>query len=1058
MLRTFTDIWRIRLAIGLLGCWALTSSAQDEVRLFQPLVTGLATPGYYLLAPTNNEKLGLVDHGGWVVHRTPVRSALNLQRHPDGTYTYFTPGAGHVRMDSTFTVAIDTIQASDGGTDFHEVKILANGNYLVLGGSRRSVDMSKLVQGGVDTAKVLDAVIEEIEPDGDIVWRWNSKDHTSILDVTRGIDLTASTLDYIHVNSLHVDSDNNILISMRNFDEIGKIDRATGAFKWRLGGSESKNNQFTWLNDTVNGFRGFSHQHSIVRTAPNRIMIMDNGTLKPTEYSRAVEYELNETLKTIRRVWEYRHTPDVFVRVMGSVERLPNGGTLIGWGQNLDRMVLTELDSAGNVVFEMKNATGVNVASYRVGTYPLRMIADKRRVSAPGSYVLRSTDSSTGLTMHVHRVGAPRTVVAERHRMAPMGRTYQGAVPIDVDPVRWTIRHDISSSDSVRLTVALNAVHAVRDPRHALIWHRGRDGEGDLTLLSGAFDPAARSWTFDHALAGEYMVGYLIGTTPVPLSPDSGASNVDVEAPLQWSRSIAADSFTVELDTLPSFIGSPRSFTSMDTSWNPAVLRGAQEYWWRVRAWSNNVAGPWSSVMSFRTTLRRPLILRPLAGQLLVPERFDVAWRSVEHAQSYRVRVALSDRQIIRRTADTSVSVEGIPGDSVLQLDVTAEGASDTSLPMMPVVVRTLPHRPLTIGPSPGTVDVDVDQAVLQWKRISGQGVQVRCTGLDTSVLVVDQTTELDTFLLTNLDRGRLYRWSVRALGRQGASAWTPSRWFATAGPSVHTAAVLIAPTNGQVIERADVTLEWRRTDASTRSLVHVSSDTAFTDPLVDTVIDGVSALRLTDLPTDRQLYWRVYETTDGSTGEWSSAWRFIITGTGLGPIFPAHGAMNVPTLGEVVYTTSARFSEYRVEFFVEGNDTVPDHLFASITDRCRYLGLYPSTWYTWRTVGLRSGGESEVGPTSKFRTSPTLHVEQMWKTSKVTYIHGAIEVTGEVTSMDRCVLMDAIGRSISCPPQTISDGRILFEVPPEASSSVYTAVISRGTKRIASSPLMIMR
>lgn len=1055
MLRTFTDLVHIAAFVGMVMVWPSWLQAQDEARLFDVVVRGNALPGYYLMAPTNNALLGLVDHGGWVLHRSPARSPLNLQRHVDGTYTYFVPLVGHIRMDSTFTTAIDTLQASVGGTDFHECKVLPNGNYLLLAALPRKVDMSRLVQGGFDTATVLDAVIEEQEPDGDVIWRWNSKDHTSILDVTRGIDLKAPSIDYIHVNSLHKDADGNILISMRNFDEIGKIDRATGSFIWRLGGSESKNNQFTWQNDTIDGFRGFSRQHSVVRTAADRILIMDNGGLKPTEYSRAVEYQIDEQAKTVRRVWQYRPTPDIVARVMGSVERLSNGGTLIGWGQNVSRMALTELDSSGNVVYELKNAQGVNVSSYRVGKHPLKMIADRRRLSSPGTYEFRSAGSATGFTARVAHIAAPRTITIEQHLQAPFDRQDANIPPVEVDPVRWTVRHDIASADSVEMLLRLADVPAVRDARRAMVWHRPLDGSGGLTRLAGSFTNG--SWTFNALRAGEYMVGYMVGTIPTPLMPDSGAVRVDPQEPLRWSHAIAADSFTVQIDTLASFIGSPRTRTTTDTSWSASDLRGSQTYWWRVRAWRNGVGGPWSRTMRFRTTLRRPSLILPVADVVLEPEHVTVTWTRVQGAATYHVRVSDGVRVWQQRVSDTTVVFEDLTGDSVLTFSVTSESISDTSLPMSPLSAPSLPHRPLILAPLPGAMEVADRGTVLRWLRPSGSASHVRCMSFSASTLVADDTVTSMDVSLPDLERGRIYTWQARSMGRKGASQWTRQRWFTTAGDVVHSAPVLRAPADQAILETGIVELEWESGINLATAFVQIAMDTTFADPLVDTAVVGANRLAVRALPTDRMLYWRVSETKSGQAGSWSGVWRFMITGRGLGPVYPPNGSMNVPTIGEVVYTTHSRFREYRVEFFVEGNVTAPDHLFASQTDRCRYLGLYPATWYTWRVAGVTNDGEVEVGAASRFRTTPSLSVPDNRRQTTLTYIHGTIEATGEVNQTDACILIDVLGRTHRCQGMLISDEIVRYSVPPEVRSGMYMVVLLDGAKARASAPVLVI-
>ena len=163
------------------------------------------------------------------------------------------------------------------------------------------------------------------------MFEWRSWDHIDLTDSNQ--DLTTQVIDLIHGNAVGLDFDGNLLISSRHLDEVTKINRQTGDIIWRWGG---KRNQFTFVGDN----RRFSHQHDI-RLLPNgHYTLYDNGNGLTPEYSRALEYVLDQTHKTATLVWEYRNTPDVFAWGMGNVQRLPNGNTMIGWGAdrtNLDR-------------------------------------------------------------------------------------------------------------------------------------------------------------------------------------------------------------------------------------------------------------------------------------------------------------------------------------------------------------------------------------------------------------------------------------------------------------------------------------------------------------------------------------------------------------------------------------------------------------------------------------------------------------------------------------------------------------------------------------------------
>jgi hypothetical protein len=99
----------------------------------------------------------------------------------------------------------------------------------------------------------------------------------------------------------------------------------THAVEWQFGGIK---NQFTFVNDPLDGFDG---QHS-ARVLPNgHLLVFDNGWTHSPQMSRAVEYELNTSAMTATMVWQYRASPSIFNDFTGSVQRLANGNTVVGF-------------------------------------------------------------------------------------------------------------------------------------------------------------------------------------------------------------------------------------------------------------------------------------------------------------------------------------------------------------------------------------------------------------------------------------------------------------------------------------------------------------------------------------------------------------------------------------------------------------------------------------------------------------------------------------------------------------------------------------------------------
>ncbi|HTY35715.1 MAG TPA: aryl-sulfate sulfotransferase [Bacteroidota bacterium] len=307
------------------------------------------------LVPSQQQYLMILDNTGTPMYYKKMRSmSTDFKLQANGYLTYFDNDAGaYYELDSAYAV-IDSFRCANGyTTDLHELQLLADGHQLMLAHDPETVDMSVVVPGGYRMATVIGAVIQEFDKNKHVIFQWRSFDHFKVTDATQE-DLTAQTIDYVHPNTIEVDTDGNLLLSSRHMDEITKINRKTGDIIWRWGG---KNNQFKYVGDSV----GFSHQHTIRRTSAGTLTMLDNGNYRTPSYSSVVEYTMDETAKTVKLVQQYRHTPDVFAIAMGSVERLPNGNTLVGWGTSSP--AVTEIRPDGSIAFELQLPD--SIVSYR---------------------------------------------------------------------------------------------------------------------------------------------------------------------------------------------------------------------------------------------------------------------------------------------------------------------------------------------------------------------------------------------------------------------------------------------------------------------------------------------------------------------------------------------------------------------------------------------------------------------------------------------------------------------------------------------------------------------
>jgi len=291
-----------------------------------------------------------------------IDSNLNVQWNVNSSYmgldfkvnqellTYFhRPERSWILLNSHM-VEIDTLKCEGSYiTDYHDLRIMDNGNYILQAYDSIFVDMSSIVDGGQSVAWVTGIlIIQEFDSDHELLFEWNAWEKLNIADYTN-LDLLTDNIEWMHGNSIEIDHDNHLLISNRTSNEILKINRQNGDVIWHLGGPL---NEFTFINDPKNGFK---MQHDVRRLDNGNISVYDNGVTHDPPLSRVIEYNVDEEEKTAELTWEFTHPDSILGLAMGSAQRLPNGNTLINWGTISDRgALITEVTSEKDIVLEIQ--------------------------------------------------------------------------------------------------------------------------------------------------------------------------------------------------------------------------------------------------------------------------------------------------------------------------------------------------------------------------------------------------------------------------------------------------------------------------------------------------------------------------------------------------------------------------------------------------------------------------------------------------------------------------------------------------------------------------------
>ena len=261
--------------------------------------------------------------------------AADAQQVANGDYLVFV-GATHggeptygryIQVRPSGEVVRDYTATAPLYTDGHEILISFQGDSVqavyLFGYDFRPGDIS--FWGGPTDGNIAAHYLLKQDAVGHVQFLWSARDHFSITDWIEPY-VNVPPVDFDHPNALALDRDGNYIVSFRNLAEVTKINAHTGAIMWRLGG---KHNQFTFINDPSHGF---SAQHFVRVLENGNLLLFDNGTSNTPQESRAVEYRLDLASMTATMVWEYRHSPPLYNPYVGSVQRLRNGNTAIGYG------------------------------------------------------------------------------------------------------------------------------------------------------------------------------------------------------------------------------------------------------------------------------------------------------------------------------------------------------------------------------------------------------------------------------------------------------------------------------------------------------------------------------------------------------------------------------------------------------------------------------------------------------------------------------------------------------------------------------------------------------
>jgi hypothetical protein len=376
--------------------------------------SGTTLPGYYLVgnlyppAKTGGYALVLDSHGVpvWYQRAPNLYGAGNVDSIAPGWVSFLpfiSAGIGSFGVTNlgslmTTMVPAQPTEVMEYATNLHELKLLANGDYLVIGQPYTAgVDLTGLevtLASGEEqpyqgTTTIQDCAIVEFAPNGTVVWSWLASEHFDPREATEmafsnsAEPVSGQVVDVFHCNSIDIDPGNgNLLVSSRDMWSVFYVEYATGKVLWKMGGKNSSKDlaKFVEVKDPFYGQHDARLQRGwdgACNGGSGQISVFDDEYGRPGP-ARAVVYDVvvgagSDTcghggtpgLATV--VWQYRGTASS--ALSGSFRLSSDGSRIVGWGVGGTPLVFSEVDVEGRDLLDFSYDDGE--PSYRAIKVPL---------------------------------------------------------------------------------------------------------------------------------------------------------------------------------------------------------------------------------------------------------------------------------------------------------------------------------------------------------------------------------------------------------------------------------------------------------------------------------------------------------------------------------------------------------------------------------------------------------------------------------------------------------------------------------------------------------------
>lgn len=307
--------------------------------------------------------------------------------------------------------------------------------------------------------------------------------------------------------------------------------------------------------------------------------------------------------------------------------------------------------------------------------------------------------------------------------------------------------------------------------------------------------------TSEWSLISKFLTAYSFVTLESPLHE---SLNIPVNTEFTWKEHESVNSFEIEISKVHNFTNNvDLSYVKDIQNYTTDKLEPYQEYFWRVRAKSEENFGLWNQPFKFKTRVAKIGLRFPDNKTENHPVSIGFIWYQTKGAITYHLQIAndsefndlIFSQDTIRGT--THIFSQLNPGSDYFWRvrAVSPEGVGEWSEVW---TFSTGSNIPVLLAPLNEKADV-VIPVKFEWVSVAGDvkyELQVsELTTFTNYAYKKDDLTESQV-TISSLEFPKVYYWRVRALSKDGTSPWSQVWRFGTVDPASVSEIINLNPAN----------------------------------------------------------------------------------------------------------------------------------------------------------------------------------------------------------------------------------------------------------------------